>query len=149
MLKFIGSKVLYVLCVFLALRVWLYREYFAIHGKSRLSHVVMAVFMLFIIYIILTLKHAWRKKQMVTYGPYRFVAHPTYVMYAILDLPLWFLMPLSTFAVSTGILLYVVILITAYLEEKSLIRCFGDTARNYYDRTLSIHLLLSRVGIRG
>lgn len=149
MFKFMTVRgMIYVLCVFLASRAWLYRQYFALNGGSVTSYAIQLVFILFLIYIILTLKSARKSKRMVTHGAYRLVAHPAYATYVIVDLPLWFLMPLSSFAVVTGILLYAVILITAYLEENYLIHRFGDEARSYYGKTLSVHFLLSLVGIR-
>lgn len=143
-----ATRMLYVMCVLLACRAWLYGEYFAVHGESTTAQVVRIAFIIFLVYMIKTLRMAYKKQEMVTCGLYRIVAHPAYAVYVAIDIPLWFLAPHSPFAIATGILLYVVILITAYLEEDAIMWRFGDKARGYYNRTLSVHFLLSLMGIR-
>lgn len=143
--KYAARNMLLILCVALVSRGWLYRQYFEINGVSGIARMIMGVLALFMLYMIIVMRGAIHKGALLTRGPYRFVAHPAYIVYILLDIPLWFISPFSLFVVTSGILFYLVLLITAYLEEVALIERFGTEARRYYKNTLSLHFFLWRL----
>ena len=140
-----ATRLVVVLSVLLICRNWLYVQYFLLHGYSELSQVAVCVVLALTTYLLFTVKHAVQTQSFMTGGLYRFVAHPTYTMYLFTDVWLWYLMPLTVYSVTTGILFYAVIIITAYMEEASLISGFGKKAKSYYMHTPSLHFILFRI----
>ena len=143
-----AKKMLFVLCVCMLCRISLYAQYVATHADSmEFLNGVMAICVVgFVVSVCFTLviHRAMANRTMMKGGAYRLVAHPVYALYILGDIPLWYLTPLSVFSVTRGILFYVVIFITAYLEESGMIQRFGEEAIQYYRRTPSIHMLFGR-----
>ena len=131
---------LYVMTTLMTVRWWcLYITNPEIHQWSNVIRPAGLLIAAFTIWLIVLLRKAGRDGRLATQGPYRFVAHPAYVMYVTMDVPLWFLVTHDLFAVSTGIAFYVSIAVTMYLEEKALLFNHGEMAKVHLARTLSIH----------
>lgn len=142
------QRMVYVITILLVCRAWLYRQYFALHGGNIASRLIEYSLVIFLTIYIVVMVRAHKSRQMVTGGVFRIIAHPAYALYVALDIPLWFLVDKSPFMVITGVLLYLALVVGAYGEEKSMMKLCGDKARKYYQKTLSVHFVLWRAGVR-
>ena len=136
---------LVVLTTMLACRlVYSYYWYILTHGHTATSRIVSLLVIVFGVGMIFVIKRSIAHGVLVTKGPFRLIAHPTYLIYLLLDVPLWFIVPIDRYALITAPTFYVALLITAYLEERDLMNRYGEGARSYYGKTPSVHYVLWR-----
>ncbi len=141
-----ATKMLFVFCLCLLSRIWLYFQYFTtVREMSGSECAIVTVAMVLMLGFIRAIYKSTVNGTLMTRGLYRFVAHPTYSVYILGDIPLWYIMPLTAYSLISGILFYAVLFRTAYLEEVYMLNKFGKEAQKYYRRTPSVHLLLWRL----
>jgi protein-S-isoprenylcysteine O-methyltransferase Ste14 len=75
-----------------------------------------------------------RQHTLVSHGPYRWVRHPLYLSAALLIVAIS-LMAANWFFFGAGLLLFVVLVIRTRVEEQNLVARFGESYRNYMERT--------------
>lgn len=71
---------------------------------------------------------------LVTTGPYRWIRHPFYTSAALL-IPASFLVAANWFFLAIGLAVFLLLAIRTRKEEENLIARFGDSYRNYMQRT--------------
>jgi protein-S-isoprenylcysteine O-methyltransferase Ste14 len=133
-----------ILRVFMVLRVTLF--YFpAIRRYEHPQYLQWPI----LIYAALILLIRWRMRQgfkrgeLVTSGPYKYFAHPTYCLYILVDVCFMsFMVQPSMWNTLTSLVFVGSTLFTAYFEEKNLINVYKDKARWHLGRTLSVNVFL-------
>jgi protein-S-isoprenylcysteine O-methyltransferase Ste14 len=72
---------------------------------------------------------------LVTGGPYRFVRHPTYVLFLSVPVILFLISANWLIGSASFILFLILMIVRAPIEERELIERFGDEYRSYMSRT--------------
>jgi protein-S-isoprenylcysteine O-methyltransferase Ste14 len=134
---------MHALCLAIVLRVLCYWEIIKTLTLPELAIFKLALigYALYLFWTMQVLKRTARQEGLCWVGPYRWLAHPVYTAYLAIDLASWTRGNITPFFISTSLLLWFVVLVTAWREEKSLIGRFGTVAERYYARTISLHRL--------
>ncbi len=128
-------------------RFWWFYLPFAQHSASAWLRPLTALYIVILGGITLILHRSHKTRTLCRTGVYRYVAHPSYLLYAAGDIAIAVACESSHsfFNIVTSLAFIASIVVTAYLEEQVLLVVYGLPARDHLKGTLSIHRVFNMV----
>ncbi len=142
--SFLFGTYLFVFRTMLALmfvRFWWFYLPFAQHSTSAWLRPLTALYIVILGGITLILHRSHAARTLCRTGAYRYLAHPSYLLYTAGDIAIAVACESSHsfLNIASSLTFIARIVVTAYLEEQVLLVVYGLPARDHLKRTLSVH----------